>query len=427
MKFWKMNGAGNDFIIINNNEEHIPHDILPRIVKLLCRDRMSLGADGFMVVEDATKGSGADFCMLFFNNDGSMGEMCGNGARCISRYGIENGLCKDGTARIETTAGIVTGKRIDQIMYRVRLNDPMVLEPDKEMIIDERFDFWKGYACERSLQTDSNGRLVINAGYVELGRPGSPHLVVEYSGNVSKIGGSESLRDADLKELYKLGEALRFNSALPKGANVNFYEILSPDHDANASTARNCADNEAIASTRNGSAGGGTFVKSPCGSVGDKTFVRSSSGSGEDEAFLRFSCGSAGGETFAKSPCGSAGDRTFIKSPCGSGENEAFLKIHENDAGDEVFVRTYERGVEDFTLACGTGAGSTAAVLTLKEKVSGDNVRIQMLGGDLYVDVEEVDEEPDGTSAIHGLYLTGPTNVVAKGEITDDNLAGVLI
>ena len=113
MYFWKMNGAGNDFIVINNIDEKIPHDRLPEIARKLCHRHLSIGADGFMAVEKPTEGTDADYRMLFFNSDGSMGEMCGNGARCICRYGYENGLAGE-FQRVETTAGIVTGERIDK-------------------------------------------------------------------------------------------------------------------------------------------------------------------------------------------------------------------------------------------------------------------------------------------------------------------------
>ena len=85
MKFWKMNGAGNDFIIINNMDRSIAEDRWPYIARTLCQRHMSIGADGMMVVTEST--GDADYRMMFFNSDGSMGEMCGNGARCIARYG----------------------------------------------------------------------------------------------------------------------------------------------------------------------------------------------------------------------------------------------------------------------------------------------------------------------------------------------------
>ncbi|MBQ0072515.1 MAG: hypothetical protein KBS81_11800, partial [Spirochaetales bacterium] len=77
MKFWKMNGAGNDFLVINNMEEKLPLSSYPAIAKVLCERHNSIGADGFIVVDKA-KGD-ADCSMLFLNSDGSTSEMCGNG------------------------------------------------------------------------------------------------------------------------------------------------------------------------------------------------------------------------------------------------------------------------------------------------------------------------------------------------------------
>ena len=148
MKFWKMNGAGNDFIILNNFEERLPRESFPQIARMLCERRLSIGADGLMVVEAADQGG--DFKMLFFNSDGSTGEMCGNGARCICRYGFESGLAREVQA-VETTAGMVFGRRIDKRLYRIQLNDPTTIRLDCPLEVDG-----VRYACS----------------YVELGNPG---------------------------------------------------------------------------------------------------------------------------------------------------------------------------------------------------------------------------------------------------------------
>ena len=103
MHFTKMNGAGNDFIILDNLDGHIPAGRLPELARTLCDRHMSIGADGLMAVERAQ--GDADYAMRFYNSDGSMGEMCGNGARCICRYGYEHGLAGR-TQRVETTAGM---------------------------------------------------------------------------------------------------------------------------------------------------------------------------------------------------------------------------------------------------------------------------------------------------------------------------------
>lgn len=278
MKFWKMNGAGNDFIILNNLEARLPLEVFPALARTLCERHMSLGADGLMAVDAPTQGG--DFKMLFFNSDGSAGEMCGNGARCICRYGYENGLAGE-TQTIETTAGIVTGRRVDRRNYRIRLNDPAAVR--LECPVEAEGAVWP---CS----------------YVELGSPGIPHAVVPYPG----------LQNAGESQLRALGRAIRWNPAFPKGANVNFWELVGPDH---------------------------------------------------------------------------------------------------------IYLRTFERGVEDFTYACGTGTGSAVTALTLLGTVSGQNVRADMTGGTLFVDAER---NEDGS--IRDLFLTGPTNVVCKGEITDEEL-----
>lgn len=299
MKFWKMNGAGNDFIVINNLEEKLPADKFPEIARALCERHMSIGADGLMAVDKPSEGVEADARMLFFNSDGSIGEMCGNGARCISRYCFEHGIGEGDEVTIETTAGLVTGKRIDKRLYRIRLNDPSLIELHKILELD-------GEAIECS--------------YVMLGDPGLPHIVVDYPSQLAKLCNAEHLADADRNKLFEIGRKLRFHKDLPKGANVNFIEII---------------------------------------------------------------------------------------------------------AEDEVDELTYERGVEDFTYACGTGTGSSVAALTLMERVSGNHVKVNMRGGVLYIDVEEVDEEDTdegSNTCVHGLYLTGPTNIVCKGTVTDEDL-----
>ena len=351
MKFWKMNGAGNDFIVINNLEEKLPEKLYPNIAKLLCERHLSIGADGMMVVCEPSAASGADIRMLFINSDGSLGEMCGNGARCICRYTYENGLAKDKDRQvIETTAGIVTGERISERMFRIRLNDPSVIELHKELTLKQEdlpFDisaftlssfapstpgvYMERAGAKRAEKSRVQGEVIVPCSYLELGCPGLPHLVVEYSGIVADLcrpaSGSRHLADADEAKLRELGRALRWHKDLPKGANVNFYEL--------------------------------------------------------------------------------------------TGSNEAY-------------ERTFERGVEDFTYACGTGTGCVAAVLSLLKKASGFGIEVTMRGGKLVVDVGAFSEETFKVTggevsvldppAAKDLFLTGPTNIVARGEVMDEDL-----
>ena len=84
---------------------------------------------------------------------------------------------------------------------------------------------------------------------------------------------------------------------------------------------------------------------------------------------------------------------------------------------DQVLELTYERGVEGFTYACGTGTGSVVAVLTLLGQVSGQGVQVTMDGGVLTIDTERTEDQ------ITALFLTGPTNLVAKGTLFDEELS----
>lgn len=270
MVFTKMQGAGNDFIIIDNRDGVIPKDALSALAVRLCAYHTGVGADGLMVITDS---SSADYAMLFYNNDGSIGEMCGNGSRCICRYGYDNGLAGE-IQHVETASGTVVGKRIDEQRYQVRLNDPSLIDLHRKVSVDGA-----DYDCA----------------YIELGVPGLPHAIVRL----------DNWDRTDSNKLRELGGKLRRAKEFPKGANV-------------------------------------TFVK----------------------------------------------------------------KLGEN----ELKAITFERGVENFTLACGTGCGSAVTALTLLGLVSGKNVRINMPGGLIEI---TLDAENGNVSNI---LMTGPTAVVFKGE-----------
>ena len=176
-----MNGAGNDFVILDARGKHLDFVSLSR---QLCA---AAGADGFMAVDFSET---ADFKLHFYNSDGSRGEMCGNGARCICRYAYEHGIAGE-TMTVETDAGLVFGQRLSRSLYRITLNTPSVLD-----------------LCRKE-----------GTAYVELGNPGIPHAVREYKGDLWK----------DAEALKAQMRALRLDPAFPKGANVDFYQWIGPE------------------------------------------------------------------------------------------------------------------------------------------------------------------------------------------------------
>lgn len=104
IEFTKMSGAGNDFILLDHRRPLFPDSAATqRFAKAVCERKFSVGADGLILIEEA---EGADFRWQFFNADGSIAEMCGNGARCAARFAHQQGIAP---ARMKflTLAGVI--------------------------------------------------------------------------------------------------------------------------------------------------------------------------------------------------------------------------------------------------------------------------------------------------------------------------------
>ena len=258
MQCWHMSGAGNDFVVIDARGLTLDFE---EMSKELCA---LSGADGFMAVDYSER---ADFKLHFYNSDGSRGEMCGNGSRCICRFAYDHGIAGENMV-VETDAGLVSGRRLSESQYLVKLNNPGIVDLNR-----------KG-----------------DIAYVELGNPGVPQAVVEVPG----------LNWEQAEELREQGKSLRYDPAFPKGANVNFYSWI--------------------------------------------------------------------------------------------GEGK-------------VRVMTYERGVEDYTLACGTGCGSTAVTLWLRGQLPGGKLTAENRGGTLALSVE------GENGVVSALYLEGSAVILKEYNI----------
>ena len=103
MKFWKMHGLGNDYMVVDNRNERIGGDGANKLAQSLCRRRLSVGADGLLLLSNSTV---ADVKMRMFNADGSEAEMCGNGLRCLVKYCYETNITQKKELEVETLAGI---------------------------------------------------------------------------------------------------------------------------------------------------------------------------------------------------------------------------------------------------------------------------------------------------------------------------------
>ena len=253
MNAWYMSGAGNDFMVIDARGLSLD---FTRLAQELCK---KMECDGFMAVDVSDR---AHFRLHFYNADGSRGEMCGNGSRCVAKFAFDHGIAPEHMT-IETDAGLLTADRISEDQYRVRLNNPGIVDLHR---------------CG-------------DMAYVELGDPGVPHGVYRFEGL------DWSMRD----ELRERMRAERYADYFPKGANVNYYDFLE---------------------------------------------------------------------------------------------------------ADRVRILTFERGVEDFTLACGTGSGSVAAVLWLTGKLPGGKLAVENPGGTLQFELEGTETE------VTSILMTGPAELV---------------
>ncbi len=121
--FFKMSGSGNDFIIIDNRQAVVPEDRLHQLVVGACRRKMSVGADGLMLIETSDT---VDFKWRFFNADGSLPEMCGNGARCAARFAFLQGIAGRRMA-FKTLAGIIEAEVGDDGV-KIRMTEPRDLK-----------------------------------------------------------------------------------------------------------------------------------------------------------------------------------------------------------------------------------------------------------------------------------------------------------
>ena len=186
LRFTKMNGAGNDFVMIDNRKGEVRLE--PEQIVRICDRHSGVGADGILLLENGS--NGADFRMVYYNRDGGEAEMCGNGARCFARFAnkVANAPAK---VSFQTPAGLIRGELHDELVT-LQMSEPKDLQLDLDVATNAARE------------------------HVHFINSGVPHVVVP----VSKV------EDVDVR---KRGEALRRHETFsPAGANVNFIQKTGP-------------------------------------------------------------------------------------------------------------------------------------------------------------------------------------------------------
>ena len=188
LHFYKMNGAGNDFIVIDNRNLDI--NLPKETIEALCDRHRGIGADGLLAVEPAQQD--ADYRFRYYNADGGEAEMCGNGARCFGRFTAHLSAEVKDIVTFETIAGKLSAEMIDGNV-KIMMSDPFDLELNTDCKIE-------------GLPT------------VDFINTGVPHAVATI----------EDLASVDVKTM---GAAVRNHQRFaPNGTNANFYQATGNSH-----------------------------------------------------------------------------------------------------------------------------------------------------------------------------------------------------
>ena len=189
LHFYKMNGAGNDFVVIDNRDLSLSLD--KDQIEALCDRHRGVGADGLLAVEPAE--NGADFKFRYYNADGGEAEMCGNGARCFGRF--TSALMEETPDKVtfETIAGILAAELVEDDI-RIAMSDP------------------------KDLTMDSGARVPGLDSTLHFVNTGVPHVVA-------------FVDDLAATDVVKHGAAIRYHETFaPAGTNANFASVLAPGH-----------------------------------------------------------------------------------------------------------------------------------------------------------------------------------------------------
>lgn len=193
IRFCKMTGSGNDFILIDNRAQQLQRSAYQELARRACRRKLSAGADGLIVIENDAE---ADFQWQFFNADGSVAEMCGNGARCAARFAYLNGIVKKPRLTFRTLAGLIHAEVIDE-RVKIQTTAPHGIKSSLVLQADDR------------------------AFTVHFINTGVPHVIYF----LEDVAGLEQF------DVFRWGRALRYHPEFqPAGTNANFVFVRDPQH-----------------------------------------------------------------------------------------------------------------------------------------------------------------------------------------------------
>jgi diaminopimelate epimerase len=213
MRFTKMHGIGNDYVYIDGFAEDVAD---PGAVAVKVSDRhFGIGSDGLIMILPPTQAGLADVRMRMFNSDGSEGEMCGNGVRCVAKYAYDHGLTQNNPMRVETGRGVLSlalktdaRNKVEQVT--VNMSPPIL---DLAKIPVDREKVVAGAREHEYRLSIAQANELVDATFVSMG---NPHAVI-YTPDVKSL------------DLARIGPPLENHKAFPRRMNVHWAQVVSRD------------------------------------------------------------------------------------------------------------------------------------------------------------------------------------------------------
>ncbi len=209
LKFRKMHGIGNDFVMVDCVRSAVPAGDPSEISRAVCDRRFGVGADGLIYIEEEPHPDapiGQAFRMRMWNPDGSESEMCGNGIRCVARFLIDEGITNLPKIEVHTGAGLMVLEEAGEGLVKVDMGLARLERGEIGMTgpADEQF---VAQPVEALGQTFSGTAVSM----------GNPHLVM-------------LVDDVKAIDLAKLGPVLEHNELFPNRTNVHFVQVVDEGH-----------------------------------------------------------------------------------------------------------------------------------------------------------------------------------------------------
>lgn len=199
IKLTKMQGCGNDFVIIDYPEYEKTGLKMSELAKKVCNRNFGVGADGMIIPKLNPENKEADISWYFYNSDGSTAQMCGNGMRCFAKYCIDNKLIDKKSFSVETLAGIIKPELLDNGLIKVNMGKP-ILE-------NKKIPFWSENGEKKLTALDREFEITPVS-------MGNPHCVI--------------ITDEDpMKLAQTYGPVIEKHEFFPEKTNTEFVRVKS--------------------------------------------------------------------------------------------------------------------------------------------------------------------------------------------------------